>query len=83
MTTVEKVTAELEHLPETLATEVLDFVRFLRWRHESQENNVSAERAIGLLDNPTLDLNGRYLSRDECHVLGQQLAQEFQLRQHQ
>jgi len=67
MTTSDLITKEVQHLPETLAAEVLDFVRFLRMRQEGEKPSVKLEDALQLLDHPPLDLGGKYFSRDQCH----------------
>ena len=68
MTTADLIAREVQQLPETLAGEVLDFVRFLRWQQVNAGGGMVAEKALELLDNPSLDLAGKYLSREECHA---------------
>jgi len=67
MTTTDLIAKEVKQLPETLAAEVLDFVRFLRMRQEGEKPSVKVEQALQLLDHPPLDLGGEYFSRDQCH----------------
>jgi hypothetical protein len=67
MTTTDLISKEVQQLPETLAAEVLDFVRFLRMRQEGQTSGVKLDQALQLLDHPPLDLGGKYFSRDQCH----------------
>ncbi len=67
MTTTDLITKEVQQLPEKLAAEVLDFVRFLRMRQGVEKPSVKVEQALHLLDHPPLELGGKYLSRDECH----------------
>lgn len=67
MTTADWIAKELEQLPEALAAEVLDFVRFLRRQHEVAERSFAVEQALQLLDHPPLDLGGQYLTREACH----------------
>lgn len=67
MTTADHIAKEVAQLPETLATEVLEFVRFLRCRHEATERKFVAEQALALLDHPPLNLGGQYLTREASH----------------
>lgn len=67
MTTADMITKEVQQLPEALAAEVLDFVRFLRLRQGTEKENMKVELALHLLDHPPFDLGGEYLSRDQCH----------------
>jgi len=67
MTTTDLITKEVQQLSETLAAEVLDFVRFLRMRQEGEKPSVKVEQALQLLDHPPLNLGGEHLSRDQCH----------------
>lgn len=67
MTTTDLIAKEVKQLPETLAAEVLDFVRFLRRRQEGEKLGVKVEQALQLLDHPPLNLGGEYFSRDQCH----------------
>lgn len=67
MTTADHIAKEVAQLPEALAAEVLEFVRFLRCRHEATQREFVAEKALDLLDHPPLNLGGQYLTRAACH----------------
>lgn len=67
MHTADLIAAEARRLPEHLAEEALDFVRFLQTRGSSSASRIDVEAALRLLDIPPLDLGGECLSRDECH----------------
>lgn len=67
MTTADIISREVQQLPEGLAAEVLDFVRFLRLRQGSKNAGMEVEQALRFLDHPPFDLGGEYLSRDQCH----------------
>ena len=67
MTTADLIAEEVKQLPEGLAVEVLDFVRFLHTRSARQQGTATVDAALDLLDHPPLNLGGRYLARAECH----------------
>ncbi|MBI4755542.1 MAG: DUF2281 domain-containing protein [Betaproteobacteria bacterium] len=66
MTAADQISEEVKALPEELAAEVLDFVRFLKTRQAWRPRLASAD-ALEMLDHPPLDLGEQYLSRDQCH----------------
>lgn len=62
----EKVFEVIKNLPDQDAAEVLDFVEALRARREERYEQAK-QQALALLDNPPLELNGRYWSRESLY----------------
>jgi hypothetical protein len=62
----EQVFEAVKTLPEQKAAEVLSFVHAMQSR-QAEEYAQAKKRALALLDDPPLALNGRYWSRESLY----------------
>ncbi len=66
MSIAESVFETVKTMPERQAAEVLNFAEALQTRR-AEEYEQAKQRAFAMLDNPPLELNGRYWSRESLY----------------
>ncbi len=66
MNIAERVFEAVKAMPERQAAEVLNFAEALQARKE-EEYEQAKQRAFAMLDDPPLELNGRYWSRESLY----------------
>ena len=62
----EKIVEIVKDMPEQQAAEVLNFAQALQARRD-EEYEQAKQKALALLDDPPLALNGRYWSRESLY----------------
>ena len=66
MSIAEIVFETVKAMPERQAAEVLNFAEALQAR-KAEEYEQAKQRALAMLDDPLLELNGRYWSRESLY----------------